>query len=39
MIKIGLTFDLKEDYLKRGFTNDEVAEFDAKETIDAIDLA
>ena len=39
MIKIGLTFDLKEDYLKRGFSNDEVAEFDTLETIDALDLA
>jgi len=39
MIKIGLTFDLKEDYLKLGYTNEEVAEFDAPETIDALELA
>lgn len=39
MIKVGLTFDLKEDYLRLGFTNEEVAEFDAPETIDALDSA
>ncbi|MCX6238661.1 MAG: D-alanine--D-alanine ligase [Bacteroidia bacterium] len=39
MIKVGLTFDLKVDYLHLGYTNDEVAEFDAPETIDALDHA
>ena len=39
MVKIGLTFDLKDDYLKLGYSNEEVAEFDAPETIDAIDNA
>lgn len=39
MIKIGLTFDLKEDYLKLGYTNEQVAEFDAPETIDALEDA
>lgn len=39
MIKVGLTFDLKDDYLKLGYTNEEVAEFDAPETIDALDQA
>lgn len=39
MIKIGLTFDLKEDYLKLGYTNEQVAEFDAPETIDALEHA
>ncbi|MEI6678253.1 MAG: hypothetical protein WCL21_06580 [Mariniphaga sp.] len=37
MIKVGLTFDLKEDYLKLGYNNEEVAEFDATETIDALE--
>jgi len=37
MIKIGLTFDLKDDYLKLGYTNEQVAEFDSIETIDALD--
>lgn len=39
MTKIGLTFDLKEDYLNLGYTNEQVAEFDAPETIDALDNA
>ncbi|HEY3389556.1 MAG TPA: hypothetical protein VGK38_08305 [Prolixibacteraceae bacterium] len=39
MIKIGLTYDLKEDYLLLGYTNEQVAEFDAPETIDALDNA
>jgi len=39
MINVGLTFDLKDDYLKLGFSNEEVAEFDAPETIDALDRA
>jgi len=37
MINIGLTFDLKDDYLKMGFSQEEVAEFDSQETIDALD--
>jgi len=36
-LKIGLTFDLKEDYLRLGYTNQEVAEFDAPETIEALE--
>jgi D-alanine-D-alanine ligase len=39
MILVGLTFDLKEDYLKLGYTNEEVAEFDTVDTIDALDKA
>lgn len=39
MVKIGLTFDLKEDYLNLGYTHEEVAEFDSPETIDALDQA
>jgi D-alanine-D-alanine ligase len=37
MINIGLTFDLKEDYLKMGYSQEDVAEFDSVETIDALD--
>jgi D-alanine-D-alanine ligase len=39
MIKVGLTFDLKEDYLRLGYTKEQVAEFDAPETIDALENA
>ncbi len=39
MIKVGLTFDLKEDYLRLGYTNEQVAEFDSPETIDALENA
>ena len=34
---IGITYDLKSDYLKMGFSDEEVAEFDTEETIDGID--
>jgi D-alanine-D-alanine ligase len=34
---IGLTYDLKDDYLKEGFSKEETAEFDSAETIDAIE--
>ena len=37
MIKVGLTFDLKEDYLLLGYTTEQVAEFDSVETIDALE--
>ena len=33
---IGLTFDLQADYLRRGYTEEETAEFDAVETIDGL---
>src|SRR5690606_39891939 len=33
---IGLTYDLKDDYLARGFSEADVAEFDSIETIDAV---
>lgn len=33
---IGLTFDLVDEYLARGWTQEEAAEFDRTETIDAI---
>ncbi|HEY9161338.1 MAG TPA: D-alanine--D-alanine ligase [Desulfomonilia bacterium] len=34
---IGLTYDLKDDYLKEGFSKEETAEFDSIETIEAIE--
>lgn len=36
---IGITYDLKTDYLSMGFSEEEVAEFDTEETIDGIDKA
>ena len=36
-MKIGITYDLREDYLKMGFTEEETAEFDQAGTINAID--
>jgi len=36
-IVVGLTYDLKEDYRKMGYNNEDVAEFDNIETIDAIE--
>ncbi len=36
---IGLTYDLKDDYLALGFSAEEAAEFDRIATIDAIDAA
>ncbi len=34
---IGLTYDLRSEYLAAGYSEDETAEFDSEETIDAID--
>jgi D-alanine-D-alanine ligase len=36
---IGLTYDLRADYLAAGYSEEETAEFDGIETIDAIDDA
>ena len=36
---IGFTYDLKDDYLAAGMAPDLAAEFDARDTIDAIDGA
>jgi D-alanine-D-alanine ligase len=33
---IGLTYDLRRDYLAEGFSHEATAEFDAEETIDAL---
>jgi D-alanine-D-alanine ligase len=38
-MKIGLTYDLREDYLKLGYDEQQVAEFDSPETIAAIESA
>lgn len=38
-MKIGLTYDLKSEYLADGFTRDQVAELDNPDTIDGIDAA
>jgi len=34
---VGITYDLREDYLREGYTEEETAEFDWLSTIDAID--
>ena len=36
-LKIGMTYDLRDDYLKEGFTHEETAEFDLPDTIEAIE--
>ena len=36
-MKIGITYDLKEDYLREGYSEEDAAEFDRAETIQAID--
>ena len=38
-MKIGITYDLRDDYLKQGYSLEETAEFDPEETILAIDEA
>jgi D-alanine-D-alanine ligase len=37
MMRIGLTYDLRETYLNEGYTEEETAEFDKAETIEAIE--
>lgn len=36
---IGLTYDLRAEYLAAGYTEDETAEFDRPDTVDALDSA
>ena len=36
---IGITYDLREDYAREGYDEEETAEFDRIETIEAIELA
>lgn len=38
-MKIGLTYDLRDDYLAEGYTKEETAEFDRLDTIEAIEDA
>jgi D-alanine-D-alanine ligase len=37
MITIGLTYDLRSDYLKEGYTEEETAEFDSEITISSVE--
>ena len=39
VMTIGLTYDLRSEYLAMGFSEDETAEFDREETIEAIESA
>jgi len=36
-MRIGITYDLREDYLREGYSEEETAEFDSPETISAIE--
>ena len=36
-LKIGITYDLRDDYLKEGYSSEETAEFDLPDTIEAIE--
>ena len=38
-MRIGFTYDLRDDYLRQGYSEEDTAEFDATETIDAIEAA
>jgi D-alanine-D-alanine ligase len=38
-VNIGFTYDLRDDYLRQGYSEEEAAEFDTAETIDAIERA
>ena len=38
-MKIGLTYDLRSDYLAAGYSEEETAEFDREDTIEAIENA
>jgi len=38
-MKIGITYDLRDDYLNAGYGEEETAEFDRQDTIDAIETA
>jgi D-alanine-D-alanine ligase len=39
MMKIGITYDLRDDYLAEGYGEEETAEFDHPRTIEAIEAA
>jgi len=38
-MKIGLTYDLRTDYLKQGYSEEETAEFDKESTIEGLEQA
>jgi D-alanine-D-alanine ligase len=38
-MRIGITYDLRSDYLREGYNEEETAEFDRESTIDGIDSA
>jgi len=38
-VRVGFTYDLRDDYLREGYTEEETAELDAPEAIDAIEAA
>ncbi len=38
-MRVGITYDLRDDYLKEGYSLEETAEFDRADTIEAIDEA
>jgi len=38
-MKVGITYDLRDDYLEEGYSSEDTAEFDRIDTIDAIDEA
>lgn len=37
MMKVGLTYDLRDDYLREGYSHEETAEFDRADTVEAIE--
>ena len=38
-MRIGLTYDLRAEYLAEGYSEEETAEFDRPDTIDALEAA
>jgi len=38
-MKVGLTYDLRSDYLNEGYSDEETAEFDKESTVEAIEKA
>jgi D-alanine-D-alanine ligase len=38
-VRLGLTYDLRDDYLAAGYSEEQTAEFDRPETIDALERA
>ena len=38
-MRVGLTYDLRSEYLALGYSEDETAEFDRDETVQAIEAS